>query len=149
MDVRHKSAYIRGLLLALLSGFRGLTIVYRLDWSRRFWRQLNGLFQLRHHLRNRPLELRIFTRDYRLWIVIHLDVGIDAVTFDNPLTSLIRKPKLGNVHRSAVNQLTPIRDANHTAPRAFANELPKPCFAKHGRENIAIRRGVLIQQCDH
>ena len=42
-----------------------------------------------------------------------------------------------------------IGDAHHAAPGAFANQRSKAGFAEHGREDVAVRGGVLVEQADH
>src|SRR6185436_15789061 len=58
----------------------------RLHRPRRPPRQLAGIFaNLLEHLLHSPLELRIAAVEDRLRVVLHLDVGIHSVPFDDPL----------------------------------------------------------------
>src|SRR5437773_2718841 len=78
-------------------------------------------------------------------IVLHFNVRIDAMTFNDPLTFGACESRLRHENRAAVDQRAAIADADHAAPRALADQRSQPRFAKHRRENIAVRSRVLVQ----
>jgi hypothetical protein len=68
-------------------------------------------------------------------VLFNHDVRVDAMTFDDPLPALIRRPELWHKNGSPVEQRCVIGDADHAAPGALAV-----------REDIAIGRRVLVDE---
>src|SRR6266478_9365683 len=122
----------------------------RLYRRRRTSRQFHRMILQRlHYLGYRALELWILAGQHRPGIVLDLDVGIDAVAFDDPLTFGACERRLRHEDRASVDQRAPVPDADHAAPRAFADQRTEPSLTKHRRENIAVRSGILIQKRGH
>ena len=71
------------------------------------------------------------------------------MTFNDPLTFGACESRLRHENRAAVDQRAAIADADHAAPRALADQRSQPRFAKHRRENIAVRSRVLVQERRH
>src|SRR6476659_10216648 len=91
--------------------------------SRRTWRKsLRLRFQLLQSLRHTPLELRIAAVEDRLDVVLHHDVGIYAVPFDDPLAFERHRGELGDEDLAAVDHRTVEGDAHDTAPGAGADQ---------------------------
>ena len=66
-----------------------LVLLYRLDRSCRFCRQLHRRLQPRHHFCDATFELRIPPFDLRFRIVVDLDVWIDSIAFNDPVAVLV------------------------------------------------------------
>src|SRR6267378_510924 len=90
---------------------------------RRHWRQFVAFrLQLFLDLLDPAIELLIFALKFFRRIVVDHDIGIDAVTFNDPFLSVLRvKRELRFEKIAAVNQRKRIANSNHAAPRAFSN----------------------------
>jgi hypothetical protein len=77
---------------------------------------------LPHQFLDCSFELRVAPFDHRLRVVLDFDVGIDAVTLDDPAAVGRGEAELGDIDHSAVDQRASIGDADHSAPRPLADQ---------------------------
>src|SRR5882757_2767698 len=117
-------------------------------WRR--WQIEAFCFQPVLHFLDRAIKLLIFAFEFFSGIVVHHDVRINSVTFDDPLFAVLGvKRELRFEELSAVDKRQRFANASHAAPGPFADELPKSKRFKSVRENIAIGGGELVDQCYH
>src|SRR5262249_35468731 len=109
----------------------------------RIWRALwpDGWFRLQliQQFRHTAFQLRVFALDDRFRIIFDRDVGVNAVAFDYPIAFSVGEAEFGDVDDAAVDERPAIGDANHAAPRTFADQRPQAGFAEHRREDVAVR----------
>src|SRR5205814_10402458 len=74
----------------------------------------------------------------------------DAMTFDDPFFSILRKGREFRTEKlAAVGERKRIPNPDHTAPRPFSDELAEPVGLKPVWEDIAIGRREFITQRNH
>src|SRR5437763_10937391 len=72
------------------------------------------------------IELLVFAVKFLRRIVIDHDIGIDAVTFDDPFLAVLRKGReLRPKQLAAIRKRKRITDSNHAAPGPFSDQLAK------------------------
>ena len=62
-----------------------------------------GCLQSRHYFRDAAFKLRIFSVQSRLRIVVHFNVRIDAVAFDDPLAFRVGQARAGTEDPAAID----------------------------------------------
>ena len=83
-------------------------------------------------------------------IVLHLDVGIDAVALDDPLARrATTEPNSGTKIWPPSISGTVAGDAHHAAPGALADQRAQTHLAEHVGEDVAVRARPLVDQADH
>src|SRR4030095_1451200 len=99
---------------------------------------------------DRAIKLLIFAFEFFSGIVVHHDVRINSVAFDDPLFAVFGvKRELRFEELSAIDKRQRFANASYAAPGPFAYELPESKRFKSVRENIAIGGGELVDQCYH
>src|SRR6185369_5265883 len=86
-------------------------------------RLVRMLVDLVEHQLDRGVELRVFAIDHLGRIIGPVDVRIDAVPFNAPRAVWLVERKCRNGDAAAVDQSGISRDADQTAPGAFADQL--------------------------
>src|ERR1700675_2516980 len=92
-------------------------------WVRRRGRQIVAFrLQLFLDFLNPAVELLVFAFEFFGRIVVDYDIGINTVTFDDPVLSILGiKRELRFEELTAVDQWQGIPNSNHAAPRPFAD----------------------------
>src|ERR1043166_7324972 len=130
---------------------RLVSLVWVAGWIRPDRRQLVRLrFHLGLDLRNRAVELLVFPFEFLRRIVIDHDVGINAVTFNDPILAILRiRGELGAEELAAVGQGKRVANAYYTAPGPFPNQLAQAHRLEPEREDVAIGCREFVTQSDH
>ena len=103
---------------------RTLTALYRIPVRvRRDRGQVISFgLQLLLHFLDRPVELLIFTVEFFRRVVVHENVWLDAVAFDDPALSVFRiRREFGLEKVAAIGERQRIANPNNPAPGALAN----------------------------
>ena len=73
---------------------------------------------------DRAVELLVFAAKFFRRIVVHHDVGIDAMAFNNPILSVLRvRRELRPEELTAIGQRKRVPNSDYAAPCPFADEL--------------------------
>src|SRR5262245_29770517 len=95
------------------------------------------------------VELLIGTGEFLGGVVVHDDVGIDAVTFDDPFLAVdLVGGELRLVDIAAVKQRQSAADADGAAPASLADQLAELVMAEAIGEEIAVGGGELVEEAD-
>ena len=123
-------------------------IAVRPGWRR--WQIEAFCLQPLLHFLDRAIELLIFAFEFFSGIIVHHDVRINSVTFDDPLFAVLGvKRELRFEELSAVDKRQRFANASYAAPGPFADEFAESKRFKSVRENVAIGGGELVDQCYH
>src|SRR6202008_170961 len=99
---------------------------------------------------DRSVELLVFPAEFLRWIVVDHDVGINAVTFDDPFFSVFREGReLRPEELAAVRQGQRIANPNDSTPGPFPDQFAETVRFESVRKNVAVRGRELIAQGDH
>ena len=101
-------------------------------------------------LLDRAIELLVFATEFFRRVIIDHDIGINAVTFDDPLFSVLGiKPEFRFEELAAVHQRKRIANSNNAAPGALADEFAEAKRFEAEWENIPVRCREFVDQRDH
>ena len=94
------------------------------DWDTAGWEANRIVWSsARPEFFDRAIELLVFAVELLRRIVIHHDVGIDAVAFDDPSFAVLRvRRELRPKELAAVGQRERVANADDAAPGPFANQ---------------------------
>src|SRR5437762_3865018 len=113
--------------------------------GRRRWQIEAFCLQLVLHFLNGAIKLLIFAFELFSGIVVHHDIRINSVAFDDPLFAVLRvKRELRFEELSAVDKRQRFANASDAAPSPFADELPESKRFKSIRENVTIGGGEFV-----
>src|SRR6185295_11306013 len=107
------------------SSLSRLDLTYRLYRWCRLSGQLHRILQTIHHFSDAAFKLRILTGNLRGWIIVDIDVGIDAVAFNHPFAFCVRECRTRHEDVATIDQWPTIVDADDATPRTFADQRPK------------------------
>src|ERR1700676_1103737 len=102
--------------------------------------------QMLHEFLNAALQLGIMAFQYLHRVLFDGDIRIHSVSLDYPAAVLIRRTELWHKNGATVEQRPVLGDADRSAPRALADERADFPLTERIRENIPVRRGVLVDQ---
>ncbi len=83
------------------------------------------------------------------WLVLDLDVRIDAAVLHGPLAVERVNGVLGDRHVAAVHHRPVAADAAHATPRPGADDRAESVLLEQVREDVAVGRRPVVHQRDH
>ena len=122
------------LLIARIDAYSALVRV-----GRPVRRRVRIVLQLRDHLLDGRIKLRVSALRHQRRIVHHLDVRVDPVAFDGPCTVLLIERERWRGDTRAVDQRWPAGDADQPAPGARAYRVCRACARGSTREMHRLR----------
>src|SRR5579885_881027 len=117
--------------------------------GRRFGHRTRILANLFLEIAKRLLELRVFALEGSMRQIVHDDIRIHAVSFDEPFALGPIYAEFGGGSDPAIYQKIVRREPAFAAPRAHSNYLPETQAMESFGEGFAIRRstGRIERRC--